>query len=518
MLILLFTIAERGEAQHRLDKAFEFGGKERDKGLLKDPSGLAFSENGDIFITDKGRDRICRFDREGKLRTEFILYNESGDILENPSDIALDSQGNMYVITSFSAKVFKFDPQGELLFSFGGRGAKEGEFSAIPKALEVDQQGNIYVIESDYIHKFDSQGGFIYRIGGYGGEQGKFDDPASLILDSQGSLYIADQGNNRVQKFDSSGNFLLSFGHKGKNMGEFIDPKYIHLIGDTIFVVDEASYDIWKSDKCLRRIQLFNIYGEYRGKILYSRGEEQDEDEESAPLRFKAIDNFSRIYLFHRYQKKFIVYNVRELSFRWSEIESDYYLTLANSRGEDVYESLSDPNIIPEDKERWTSFDTIQNFTLNYQVDERLSFYLTDEITFGNRDDDSHWSAEEGFEWGGKEKETKNDLEFKVSYLYDATKELALLGTIGFSLDYLRDEDNPLDISDLSSEVSRTATKKAYLELIYDLSSYSDITLKLETISTEENEKVYDLEGVKIKDKEESDLEQTISLTLHLSF
>jgi DNA-binding beta-propeller fold protein YncE len=33
-----------------------------------------------------------------------------------------------------------------------------------------------------------------------------------IAVDEQGNVYVADNGNQRIQKFDSSGNFLLKWG------------------------------------------------------------------------------------------------------------------------------------------------------------------------------------------------------------------------------------------------------------------------------------------------------------------
>jgi hypothetical protein len=45
-----------------------------------------------------------------------------------------------------------------------------------------------------------------------GSAPGQFADSLGVAVDSQGSVYVADRANRRVQKFDSEGNFLLMFG------------------------------------------------------------------------------------------------------------------------------------------------------------------------------------------------------------------------------------------------------------------------------------------------------------------
>jgi len=41
------------------------------------------------------------------------------------------------------------------------------------------------------------------------------DSPHDIAVDSSGNVYVAEQGNFRIQKFDSQGNFITSWGSAG---------------------------------------------------------------------------------------------------------------------------------------------------------------------------------------------------------------------------------------------------------------------------------------------------------------
>ena len=47
-----------------------------------------------------------------------------------------------------------------------------------------------------------------------------FHIPSDIVIDEQGNIYILDSGNHRIQKFDPEGNYLASFGRKGQGPGE----------------------------------------------------------------------------------------------------------------------------------------------------------------------------------------------------------------------------------------------------------------------------------------------------------
>ncbi len=51
--------------------------------------------------------------------------------------------------------------------------------------------------------KFDSSGVFLSKWGNYGIGDGQFSNPYDIVVDG-GSIYVVDQGNQRIQKFDAS--------------------------------------------------------------------------------------------------------------------------------------------------------------------------------------------------------------------------------------------------------------------------------------------------------------------------
>ena len=79
--------------------------------------------------------------------------------------------------------------------------------------------------------------------GSQGSTDGKFNAPHGVAVDSEGSVYVTDRGNNRVQKFTNAGGFLTKWGTAGTGDGQFngpdgiavgpgelVQPKYMLLI------------------------------------------------------------------------------------------------------------------------------------------------------------------------------------------------------------------------------------------------------------------------------------------------
>ena len=56
---------------------------------------------------------------------------------------------------------------------------------------------------------------FIDSWGSRGTDQGEFDYPAGIAIGTQGTILVADTGNNRIQLFDSNGGFITTWGSEG---------------------------------------------------------------------------------------------------------------------------------------------------------------------------------------------------------------------------------------------------------------------------------------------------------------
>ena len=60
--------------------------------------------------------------------------------------------------------------------------------------------------------------------GGQGTGDGEFNRPAAFAVASDGSVYVSDWFNHRIQKFTSEGVFVSKWGTEGTGDGQFIQP------------------------------------------------------------------------------------------------------------------------------------------------------------------------------------------------------------------------------------------------------------------------------------------------------
>ncbi len=96
---------------------------------------------------------------------------------------------------------------------------------------------------------------------GAGTEGGQFNAPRGIDVADDGTTYVVDAGNHRVQVFDPFGDFVRAFGRQGAEPGQFASfpgggqggPGGIAVDGDRVYVADTWNH----------RIQVFSLDGEY---------------------------------------------------------------------------------------------------------------------------------------------------------------------------------------------------------------------------------------------------------------
>ncbi len=182
-----------------------------------------------------------------------------------PAGVAVNqATGDVYVADSSSdvggQRIVQFTASGEFVRAWGWgvatgaaqfevcasncrsgiRGSGEGQFSFqlqdlstlafTPPQLAVDQSdGSVYVTDplNDRVQKFTATGAYVGQFGGSGNGDGQLSLPQGVAVDpGSGDVYVGDTNNNRVQRFDSSGIYLSQIGTVGGGAGdgEFFAP------------------------------------------------------------------------------------------------------------------------------------------------------------------------------------------------------------------------------------------------------------------------------------------------------
>ena len=157
--------------------------------LTTSPAFLAVDAQDNVYIDQfppHDEHYIQKFDSEGSLVSEWGI--NSGQFNGRIEDIAVDHDGNLYVADVVKHRVKKIDPDGNLLASFGGDASKKGNgLFYDPFGITVDNDGNIYVLDSNFLQKLDWEGHFVTQWSTVGGD---LDRATNVAVDSEGNLYV----------------------------------------------------------------------------------------------------------------------------------------------------------------------------------------------------------------------------------------------------------------------------------------------------------------------------------------
>jgi DNA-binding beta-propeller fold protein YncE len=179
--------------------------------------------------------------------------------LQAPRGIAAAADGSIYVADSRNHRIQHFSPEGELLHVWGSfedataanAEAPGGTFNE-PWGVAVGPDGSVYVADTwnHRVQKFTAEGQFVTMWGYFGQAENPdaFWGPRDVAVDAQGRVYVTDTGNKRIAVFDANGEFITQFGEAGMDPGQFDEQVGIALGADGLAFIT----DTWN-----QRVQVF---------------------------------------------------------------------------------------------------------------------------------------------------------------------------------------------------------------------------------------------------------------------
>jgi RHS repeat-associated protein len=217
-------------------------------GQFSKPEGIVINQSaGDIYVADKGNNRIQELTLEGVFVRKF---GESGSLpgqMSAPRGLAIDAYGNVWVSDSANNRIERFSATGEYIGMFGESGERLGQFKG-PDGIAFSS-GNAYIVDTgnNRVQEFNMAGQVLNQFGTKGSEGTQFSSPTGIVTDPvSGDLYVTDTGNGRIQVLNPAGWFTMRFGVKGAGNGEYSSPEGVTL---------NASGDIYVADTANNRIQ-----------------------------------------------------------------------------------------------------------------------------------------------------------------------------------------------------------------------------------------------------------------------
>jgi len=180
-----------------------------------------------------------------------------------PGYLTHDQQGNVYIgdsdegnQNSHRARIVKLSPTGQLLGEWHVFTAFHGRLKSGPFGLAVDTSGTVYVADAgdNTIKKLSPTGTLLTTWGKTGSAPGEFSLPEGVALDAQGNVYVADAFNSRIQKFSSTGTLLAVWGNTGSPAERLKTP---------VGIAVDTQGDLYVSDIRNHRIVKFSPEGKF---------------------------------------------------------------------------------------------------------------------------------------------------------------------------------------------------------------------------------------------------------------
>lgn len=283
------------------------GESQRGEGFAK-PYSIAV-HHGRIFASDTARHVVLVFDIP--MQKFFIIGRDEEDNegrLAKPMGLDVDGQGNLYVLDARARQVVIYDRDGKFIRNVG----QPNDFTR-PAGIGVNSEGTrIYAVDiggsSTDNHRvvvYDAiTGARLPDIGKRGVKPGEVNLPRDVAVAADGTIYVVDGGNFRVQHLSADGKEVLgTFGSIGRQMGQFSRPKEADI---------DNSGNIYVIDAAFGNFQLFNA----DGKLLMHIGQRSNVN---GPGLFSlpsgvSVDDDGRVYVVDQFFRKIEVFRPAGIS------------------------------------------------------------------------------------------------------------------------------------------------------------------------------------------------------------
>ena len=204
------------------------------KATLDKPFGLALDKDNNLYIADRGNNRIRKVDRSGMISTVagdggYYFIGDNGPAyrasIAGPTDVAVDGKGNIYIADRNNNRIRVVNKLGMIRTLMGtGQQDYNGDSELaretnlhLPFGVALDKNGDLLVIDRSHyrIRKLILKGNRVTTVAGnglklFGGDGGpaqgaNIEFPHGIDVDSKDNVIFADKAHYRIRKITPQG-------------------------------------------------------------------------------------------------------------------------------------------------------------------------------------------------------------------------------------------------------------------------------------------------------------------------
>ena len=205
---------------------------------------VAVDSQDRVYVFNRGEHSVIAFDREGTL-----LHSWGEGLFTRPHGITIAPDDTLFLTDDLGHNVRQFTPDGRLLMTLGtpGQPSNTGSTSIdyrtirqaagpfhYPTNVAIAPNGDLYISDgygNARVHHFTADGKLRHSWGEPGSGPGQFHVSHGIAIDDEGTVYVADRENNRIQLFSPEGVYLREWANLAR-------PSQLVIKGDRFSVVE----------------------------------------------------------------------------------------------------------------------------------------------------------------------------------------------------------------------------------------------------------------------------------------
>ena len=171
---------------------------------------IAFSDNGDMFVTSSIDHCIHVYDKSGNKK--ITIGSKGSGKLQFEFPLGIDVSGEVVYVAEYGGhRIHKLTTGGEFISTFGEQGSGTGQFER-PYNIKISPDGKVYVADTfnNRVQVFNPDWTISHVIKG---GAGSFSQPAGIAFDSSGKVHVTGHSiSSSVTVFTPNGQFVHQYG------------------------------------------------------------------------------------------------------------------------------------------------------------------------------------------------------------------------------------------------------------------------------------------------------------------